>query len=113
MSESANQRLEATPADRYGSIPTSLARRASALSFAEKRALASLVHICYFATMKARFTYWQERDGRFLGYLNDYPDHWTQGESLDDLKEHLRDLFQTFSSKQIPGIRKVEELEVA
>jgi predicted RNase H-like HicB family nuclease len=82
-------------------------------SFAEKRALASLIRICYFAAMKARFTYWQESDGRFLGYLNDYPDHWTQGESLDDLKEHLRDLFQTFSSEQIPGIRKVEELEVA
>jgi hypothetical protein len=48
-----------------------------------------------------------------LGYLNAYPDHWTQGESLEDLKEHLRDLFQTFGSEQIPGIRKVEELEVA
>jgi len=45
--------------------------------------------------------------------LNDYPDHWTQGEDLEDLKEHLRDLFQTFRSEQIPGIRKVEELEVA
>lgn len=65
------------------------------------------------AIMKARFTYWQESDGRFLAYLNDYPDHWTQGESLDDLKEHLRDLFHTFRSEQIPGIRKVEELEIA
>jgi hypothetical protein len=48
-------------------------------------------------------------------YLNEYPDHWTQGENLEDLKEHqhLRDLFQTFSSEQIPGIRKVEELEIA
>lgn len=63
--------------------------------------------------MKARFTYWTEGDGRYLGYLNDYPDHWTQGESLDDLREHLKDLFQMFSSEQIPGIRKVEELEVA
>jgi len=63
--------------------------------------------------MKTRFTYWKESDGRYLGYLNDYPDHWTQGESLDDLKEHLRDLLQMFSSEQIPGIRKVEELEVA
>jgi predicted RNase H-like HicB family nuclease len=63
--------------------------------------------------MKAQFTYWQESDGRFLGFLNDYPDHWTQGDDLADLKEHLRDLFQTFSHEQIPGIRKVEELEVA
>ena len=62
--------------------------------------------------MKVRFTYWKESDGRYLGYLNDYPDHWTQGENLEDLKEHLKDLFHTFNAEQIPGIRKVEELEV-
>ena len=63
--------------------------------------------------MKAQFTYWQEKDGWFLGYLNDYPDHWTQGEDLEDLKEHLRDLHEMFSANDLPGIRKVEELEVA
>ncbi len=46
--------------------------------------------------MKVKFTHWQEKDGTFLGYLNDYPDHWTQGESLDDLKEHLKDLYELF-----------------
>mgnify|MGYP000879408498 FL=1 len=75
--------------------------------------LAALACLGHAIPMKARFTYWQERDGRFLGYLNDYPDHWTQGEIPDDLKEHLRDLFQTFTTDQIPGIRKVDELEVA
>jgi hypothetical protein len=60
-----------------------------------------------------KFTYWREEDGRFLGYLNDYPDHWTQGESSQDLKDHLRDLHNTFSSSVIPGIKKVEELELA
>ncbi len=63
--------------------------------------------------MKARITYWQEKDGKFLGFLNDYPDHWTQGENLDDLREHLRDLYQIFTSESIPGIRREEELEVA
>lgn len=63
--------------------------------------------------MRTRFTYGKEADGRYLGYLNDYPDHWTQGEDLEDLKEHSRDLFQTFSYEQIPGIRTVEESEVA
>lgn len=63
--------------------------------------------------MTTKFTYWQEDDGMFLGYLNDYPDHWTQGESLQDLKDHLRDLHKTFSSGAIPGIKKVEELELA
>ena len=63
--------------------------------------------------MTTKFTYWQEDDGMFLGYLNDYPDHWTQGDSFQDLKDHLRDLNDTFSSDVIPGIKKVEELELA
>ncbi len=63
--------------------------------------------------MKTSFTYWKESDGRYLGYLNDYPDHWTQGENLDDLKENLRDLLEIFGAEDIPGIRKVEELEYA
>ncbi|MBE7502468.1 MAG: type II toxin-antitoxin system HicB family antitoxin [Verrucomicrobiales bacterium] len=63
--------------------------------------------------MKIRITYWRESDGRYLGYLNDYPDHWTQGDDLADLQEHLRDLHRTFSKEEIPGIRKELELEVA
>ena len=62
--------------------------------------------------MKSKFTYWQENDGKYLGYLNDYPDHWSQGDSLDDLKEHLKDLYQDFSKGDLPGIKKVEEIEV-
>ncbi|MCU0796359.1 MAG: hypothetical protein MUF31_10530 [Akkermansiaceae bacterium] len=63
--------------------------------------------------MTTRYTYWMEEDGCYLGFLNDWPDHWTQGENLDDLREHLRDLYVLFSTEPIPGIRKVEELEVA
>ena len=63
--------------------------------------------------MKAYFTYWKESDGRYLGYLNDYPDHWTQGEDMADLKAHLLDLLDLFQKEEIPGIRKVEELEYA
>ena len=63
--------------------------------------------------MTTRITFWKEADGRYLGYLNDYPDHWTQGDDLADLKEQLRDLYQMFSTETIPGIRKEEELEVA
>ncbi|MFZ5630336.1 MAG: type II toxin-antitoxin system HicB family antitoxin [Spirochaetota bacterium] len=62
--------------------------------------------------MKLAFTYWQENDGKYLGYLNDFPDHWTQGEDLDDLKVHLNDLYQDFTNHQTPGIKRVGELEV-
>lgn len=63
--------------------------------------------------MTARFTYWKESDGRYLGYLNNYSDHWTQGDDLDDLKAQLIDLHQTFESEEILGIKKEAELEIA
>lgn len=63
--------------------------------------------------MTTRFTYWKEGDGKYLGYLNQYPEHWTQGDTREDLKEHLRDLHFTFTSEEIPGIKREEELELA
>ena len=63
--------------------------------------------------MTSKFTFWQEDDGKLLGYLNDYLDHWTQGETLQDLKEHLRDLHDTLSRGTVLAIKKVEELELA
>jgi len=58
-----------------------------------------------------RIVYWEE-DGGSIGHLEDYPDYWTQGESLDDLCEHLKGLYRDITGGQIPGIRKVEELVV-
>ncbi len=59
-----------------------------------------------------KIVYWED-DGAWLGYLQDYPDYWTQGETLDDLKEHLKDLYLDMTSGQLPGIRKVEELVIS
>jgi predicted RNase H-like HicB family nuclease len=59
------------------------------------------------------FTYWLENDGKYLGYLNDYPDHWTQGMTLGDLKENLLDLYRIFSQEEIVGIKKVENLIIS
>lgn len=58
-----------------------------------------------------RYVYWQ--DGAFwLGYLEDFPDYMTQGETLDDLKAHLLDLYRDLTSGEIPAVRKVAVLEV-
>jgi len=59
-----------------------------------------------------KIVYWEE-DGAWLGYLQEYPDYWTQGETLEDLREHLKDLYQDVTTGSIPGIRKVEEMEVS
>jgi predicted RNase H-like HicB family nuclease len=58
-----------------------------------------------------KIVYWEE-DGAWIGYLQEYPDYWSQGETLEDLKEHLKDLYQDLTSGEIPGVRKVEELVV-
>lgn len=55
---------------------------------------------------------WEE-GGAWIGHLQDYPDYWTQGVTLDDLKEHLKDLYHDIASGRIPGIRKVDELIVS
>jgi hypothetical protein len=59
-----------------------------------------------------KIVYWEE-DGGWIGHLQEYPDYWTQGDSLDDLKEHLRDLYRDITSGEIPAIRKVEELTIS
>jgi hypothetical protein len=60
----------------------------------------------------ARFVYWQD-DDMWLGYLEEYPDYMTQGESLEELKENLKDICEDLGSGAIPYVRKVAELEVA
>ena len=54
---------------------------------------------------------WQEDDA-WIGCLQDYPNYRTQGDSLDDLKEHLKDLYVDLSAGWIPGARRVEDLVV-
>jgi predicted RNase H-like HicB family nuclease len=58
------------------------------------------------------FTYWQDGD-MWLGYLDEFPDYATQGESFDDLKEHLADLHHDLAGGLIPNIRRHAELELA
>lgn len=69
--------------------------------------------VCQDNVVKTRITYWKETDGKYLGYLNDYPDHWTQGKDLEDLKVQLRDLYELFSAGELPGIKREVELEIA
>jgi len=45
----------------------------------------------------ANIVCWEE-EGGWIGYLREYPDYWTQGETLDDLEAHLEDLFQDLSA---------------
>lgn len=59
-----------------------------------------------------KYTFWQDGDF-YLGFLNEYPDYWTQGVSKEDLLENLKDLLTDLESGEIPFVRKVEEMAVA
>jgi len=59
-----------------------------------------------------KFIYWQDGEW-WLGYLEEFPDYKTQGESFEDLKVHLLDLYRDLTSGEIPFVRRVGELVVA
>jgi len=60
---------------------------------------------------KPKYFYWQDED-MWLGYLEEYPDYMTQGESLEKLCENLKDILEELTSGCIPCVRRVAELEV-
>lgn len=61
---------------------------------------------------RKKYVYWQDGD-MWLGYLEEYPDYMTQGESPEELKENLKDIYEELSSGSIPCVRRVAQLEVA
>lgn len=59
-----------------------------------------------------KYIYWQDND-MWLGYLEEFPDYVTQGVTIEELKENLKDLYKDLTIGAIPNIRKVGELKVA
>jgi hypothetical protein len=64
----------------------------------------------YMETKK--FIYYQDEE-KFIGWLEDFPDYRTQGETLDELKENLNDICAELTSGSIPNVLHVGELRVA
>ena len=61
---------------------------------------------------KKRYIYWQD-ENLWLGYLEDYPDYWTQGETQEELQENLLHLYQEVKYETNSSDRRIAELEVA
>jgi predicted RNase H-like HicB family nuclease len=47
--------------------------------------------------MRKKYIYWKD-DDMWLGYLEEFPDYWTQGETEEELKEHLIDIYKELTS---------------
>ena len=60
----------------------------------------------------AKYVYWQD-GSHWLGYFDEYPDYRTQGDTLEELREHLKDLYRDLSSGEISGVRRTAELTVS
>ena len=61
--------------------------------------------------MKVDIVYWED-EGAWIGYVREFPDCWTEGGTLDDLEEHLRDLYRDLASGEIAAICRVKQLDV-
>ncbi len=54
--------------------------------------------------MDITYTFWEADDGWIVGYLNDFPEHLTQGQNIEELETMLADVYK---------IRKEEEKRLA
>jgi hypothetical protein len=43
--------------------------------------------------MELNYSYWKD-NGWYVGYLDDYPDYTTQGETLEEFEGMLRSLYE-------------------
>lgn len=59
-----------------------------------------------------RFISYQEGE-LLVGWLEEYPDYRTQGETMDELKKNLQELHSELTSGLISCVHKVGELSVA
>ena len=59
-----------------------------------------------------KYIHWQD-EGMWLGYLEEYPDYMTQGASIEELEENLKDIYKELTSGNIPCARKVSELQIS
>ena len=59
-----------------------------------------------------KFVYYQE-GALFVGWLEEYPDYRTQGETLSELRDNLIELHRELTSGEIPLVHRVGELVIA
>ncbi|OHD57015.1 MAG: hypothetical protein A2Y33_08800 [Spirochaetes bacterium GWF1_51_8] len=60
---------------------------------------------------KISVVYWKENDF-WIGYLLEYPDYRTQGSTLDELKENIKDIYKEIDEGTVPGVHKASIMEL-
>jgi predicted RNase H-like HicB family nuclease len=58
---------------------------------------------------KKKVTYWQDNEF-YIGYANNYPEYMTQGLTLNELIDNIKDIVKDVENELVPGKRITEEL---
>ncbi len=61
---------------------------------------------------KIKYVYYEE-DGFYVGFFEEFPDYKTQGKSLDELQQNLKEIYKDLTSGEIPHVYHVDELVLA
>ena len=59
-----------------------------------------------------KYVYWQD-DDMWIGFLEEFPDYMTQGATLQELQENLKDIYDDIIGGKVPSARHVGELQIA
>ena len=59
-----------------------------------------------------KYVYWEE-SGLWLGSIEEFSDHLSQGAALEELQANLKDIYEDITAGKVPGVRHVAELQVA
>ena len=43
--------------------------------------------------MNLSYTFWEAKEGGYIGFINQFPDYWTQGDSIEELESMLLSLY--------------------
>ena len=43
--------------------------------------------------MNLSYTFWEAKEGGYIGFINQFPDYWTQGDSIEELENMLVSLY--------------------
>ena len=44
--------------------------------------------------MNLSYTFWEAKEGGYIGFINQFPDYWTQGDSIEELESMLSSLYE-------------------
>jgi len=44
--------------------------------------------------MNLSYTFWEAKEGGYIGFSNQFPDYWTQGDSVEELESMLASLYE-------------------